>query len=97
MPTTTQITVTDLDMNGVRCRALFSSRLQPSDAPTAEMATTAISHAVQQFGIRGCAGRMAQEFGDHPDTAARRMRWVRQLIAQAACRQAPETGHERDL
>jgi hypothetical protein len=62
-------------MNGVRCQALFSSGLQPSDAPTAEMATTAISHAVQQFGIRGCADRMAQEFGDHPDTAYRRMRW----------------------
>jgi hypothetical protein len=25
---------------------------------------------------------MAQEFGDHPDAAATRMRWVRQLIAQ---------------
>ena len=97
MPTTTQITVTKQDMNGVRCQALFSSGLQPSDAPTAEMAATAISRAVQQFGIRGCAGRMAQEFGDHPDTAVKRMRWVRQLIAQAACRQAPETGHERDL
>jgi hypothetical protein len=24
---------------------------------------------------------MAQEFGDHPDAAAARMRWVRQLIA----------------
>jgi hypothetical protein len=94
MPITTQITVTELDMNGVRCQALFSSALQPSDAPTAEMATTAISHAVQQFGIRGCAGRMAQEFGDHPDTAYRRMRWVRRLIARDACRHAPETGHE---
>jgi hypothetical protein len=27
----------------------------------------------------GCAGRMAQEFGDHPDAAASRMRRVRQL------------------
>jgi len=27
MPTTTQITVTELDMNGVRCQALFSSGL----------------------------------------------------------------------
>jgi hypothetical protein len=26
---------------------------------------------------------MAQEFGDHPEVAARRMRWVRQLTAQA--------------
>jgi len=97
MPTTTQIAVTQLDVNGARCQALFSSRLQPSDAPTADMATTAISRAVQQFGIRGCAGQMAQEFGHHPGTAAKRMRWVRQLIAQDTCRQAAETGHERDL
>ena len=83
MPTATQIAVTQLDMNGARCQALFSSRLQPSDAPTTDMVATAISRTVQQFGIGGCAGRMAQEFGDHPDAAARRMRWVRQLIAQA--------------
>jgi hypothetical protein len=90
MPAATQITVTRLDVNGARCQALFSSGLQRSDAPTASMIATAISRAVQQFGIGGCAGRMAQEFGDHPDAAARRMRWVRQLIAQqpAAPRQA---------
>ena len=82
MPIATQITVTQLDMTGARCQALFSSALQPSDAPTSDMVATAISRAVQQFGIGGCAGRMAQEFGDHPDASARRMRWVRQLIAQ---------------
>jgi len=87
MPTPTQITVTQLDMNGTRCQALFSSRLQPSDVPTADMVATAISRAVQQFGIGGCAGRMAQEFGDHPDAAATRMRWVRQLIAQGPATQ----------
>jgi hypothetical protein len=81
MPTATQITVTPLDVNGARCQALFSSGLQPSDAPTADMVATAISRAAQQFGIGGCAGRMAQEFGDHPDAAAARMRWVRQLLA----------------
>ena len=90
MPTATQITVTPPDVNGARCQALFSSGLQPSDAPTPDMVATAISRAVQQFGIGGCAGRMVQEFGDHPDAAARRMRWVRQLIAQepAALRRA---------
>ena len=82
MPTVTQITVTPLDMDGACCPALFSSGLQPSDAPTTDMVAAAISRAVQQFGIGGCAGRMAQEFGDHPDSAAGRMRWVRQLIAQ---------------
>jgi hypothetical protein len=35
---------------------------------------------VRQFGIAGCAARMAQEFGDHPEAAASRMRWIRQLI-----------------
>jgi hypothetical protein len=45
------------------------------------MVATAISRAVQQFGVGGCVGRMAQEFGDHPDAAASRMRWVRQLLA----------------
>ncbi|MDR2983313.1 MAG: hypothetical protein LBV34_00595 [Nocardiopsaceae bacterium] len=80
MPTPTQITFTHLDVNGVCCQALFSSALQPSDAPTVDMVATAISRAVQQFGIGGCTGRMAQEFGDHPDAAATRMRWVRQLI-----------------
>jgi hypothetical protein len=87
MPTATQITVTPLDMDGARCQALFSSGLQPSDAPTADMVAIAISRAVQQFGIGGCAGRIAQEFGDHPDAAARRMRWVRQLIAQGPATQ----------
>ena len=81
MPTVTQITFTQLDINGARCPALFCSGLQPSDAPTAAMVAAAISRAVQQFGVGGCAGRMAQEFGDHPDAAARRLRWVRQLIA----------------
>ena len=90
MPTATQITFTQPDMNGARCRALFSSALQPSDAPTASMVAAAISRAIQQFGIGGCAGRMAQEFGDHPDAAATRMRWVRQLLAQGPATQRRE-------
>ena len=90
MPTATQITVTQLDMTGARCQALFCSGLQPSDAPTAGMVAAAISCAVKQFGIGGCAGRMAQEFGDHPDAAATRMRWVRQLLAQGPATQRRE-------
>ena len=82
MPAATQIAFTQMTMNGARCQALFSSALQPSDTPTADMVATAIGRAVQQFGIGGCAARMAQEFGDHPDAAASRMRWVRQLLAQ---------------
>jgi hypothetical protein len=75
MPAATLIALTQMTMNGARCQALFSSGLQPSDAPTADMVATAISRAVQQFGAGGCAGRMAQEFGDHPD-AARATCWA---------------------
>jgi len=57
MPTATQITVTWLDLAGARCAALFCSGLQPSDAPTAGMVATAISRAVKQFGVSGCASR----------------------------------------
>jgi len=72
-----------LNVNDARCEALFASALQPSDSPTAAMVAEAISWTLRQLGAGGCAGRMAQEFGDHPDAAARRMRWVRQLAQPA--------------
>jgi hypothetical protein len=67
--------------NDTRREALFVSALQPSDAPTADMIVGAIRSAMHQFGPRGCSARMAQEFGDHPEAAAARMRWARQLAA----------------
>ena len=79
MPTTTQLAVTRLNVNDARCLALFASGLQPSDAPAAETVTQAIDRSVRRLGVRGCVARMAQEFGDHPDAAAARMRWARQL------------------
>jgi hypothetical protein len=85
--------MTRLNMNNARCEALFASGLQRSDAPTPEALAIVISHTVRQFGIAGCRSRMAQEFGDHPDAAASRMRWIRQLIGgiytPAATRPAP--------
>ena len=79
MSTPTQLAMTWQNVNEAWCEALFASGLQPSDAPTAGMVTTAVNRALQQFGVGGCVGRMAQEFGDHPDVAARRMRWVHDL------------------
>ena len=90
MPAAPQTVFAQMNMNGARCHARFSSALQPSDAPTADMVATAIGRAVQQFGIGGCAGRMAQEFGDHPDAAATRMRSARQLMAQEPAAQRQE-------
>jgi hypothetical protein len=78
--------MTRLNVANARCEALFASGLQRSDAPTADRVGEAIRRAVRRFGTRGCAGRMAQEFGDHPEAAAERMRWVRQLTAGTTAR-----------
>jgi hypothetical protein len=75
--------MTRLNVNDARCEALFASGLQPSDDPTAEAVAEVIRRTVRELGIRGCASRMAEEFGDHPETAIDRMRWVRQLVGQA--------------
>jgi hypothetical protein len=91
MTTTPQLAVTRLNVIE-QCEALFASALQPSDASNAGMVAEVINCTVQQLGIGGCIGRMAQEFGDHPDAAARRMRWARQLIAHAAARPRASAG-----
>ncbi len=69
-----------ISINAVRTEALFVSALQRSDVPSAGQVQQAVAAAVRAFGGRGCAERMAQEFGDHPDTAAARMRWARGVI-----------------
>jgi hypothetical protein len=73
--------MTRLNMIDARCTALFASGLQRSDALTGDAVAEAVRLTVRQFGVRGCAARMAQEFGDHPDAAATRMCWARQLAA----------------
>ena len=70
-----------LNVDDARCQALFASSLQRSDAPGADIVAEAIRVTLQQLGSNGCTGRMAQEFGDHPETAAKRMRWVRSLLS----------------
>jgi hypothetical protein len=67
--------------SAARREALFVSALQPSDAPDADMIAGAIMSTMHRFGPRGCAARIAQEFGDHPEAAVARMRWARQLAA----------------
>jgi hypothetical protein len=82
--------MTRLNVNDARCVALFASGLQRSDAPTSEAVAEVISRTVRQLGIRSCASRMAQEFGDHPEAARDRMRWIRQLVAGMPARSVPE-------
>jgi hypothetical protein len=67
-------------MNHSRCEALFASTLQESDAPSPQAVADAISSTIRQLGPGGCVGRVALEFGDHPEQARDRMRWARQLL-----------------
>jgi hypothetical protein len=72
-----------LNINAVRSEALFVSAVQPSDNSSAGQVQQGIARAVRDFGSRGCAARVAQEFGDHPELAVARMRWARAMVDQA--------------
>jgi len=69
----------------IRAEALFASELKPSDNPDRAQVERAIEASLRTLGVAGCVGAMAQEFGDHPDTAVFRMRWALTLVeAEAA-------------
>jgi hypothetical protein len=72
--------VTRMHVNEGVCEALFASPLQPSDSLTAETVAVAIGSTVRRLGAAGCTSYTAGEFGDHPEEAASRMRWIRELI-----------------
>jgi hypothetical protein len=63
--------------------ALFVSVMQRSDTPGRGQVLKAITAAVRAYGHRGCAARVAQEFGDHPEAAVARMRWARAMAYEA--------------
>ena len=71
----------DLSIDTARADALFASVLQISDAPSAVQVIQAIDAATSALGDLGCAARVAQEFGEHPETAVTRMRWAREEVA----------------
>jgi hypothetical protein len=71
-----------LNIHTVRCEALFASTVQSSEQPSGRILEDAIRRTVRQLGSRGCAAQVAQEFGDHPETAVVRMRWARAQVAR---------------
>ena len=73
----------DPSIAAVRADALFASALQRSDEPSTEQVEWAIAAAVRAFGARGCAARVAQAYGEHPETAVIRMRWALATVAAA--------------
>jgi hypothetical protein len=78
--------VNDVQDSGAQYAALFASALQRSDVLTSDAIADAVSRTVRRFGVCGCVELMAQEFGDHPERATDRMRWIRQLVGELPAR-----------
>jgi hypothetical protein len=83
----------ELSISTIRADALFASALQRSDEPSAAQVDQAIAAAVRAFGARGCAARVAQAYGDHPETAVIRMRWARATVTCASAGASPGPAH----
>ena len=88
-----QLAMNDASTTAVWAEALFVSVLQRSDKPDAGQVRKAIAAAVHAYGGRGCAQQVAQEFGDHPETAVERMRWARAVVGDVF---APPPGPGQD-
>lgn len=68
-----------------RAEVLFVSWLQPSDRPTADQVDAAIrATLLTHGGMYDCTAVFAAEYGEHPETAADRMRWALALAALAS-------------
>jgi hypothetical protein len=83
----------DLSISTARADALFASALQRSDEPSAVRVRQAIAAAIRAFGARGCAERVAQAYGEHPETAVLRMRWARTAVTGVFGDARPERAH----
>ncbi|HJY03837.1 MAG TPA: hypothetical protein VJ351_23780 [Streptosporangiaceae bacterium] len=78
-------------VRALQADALFVSALQRSDELNTSQIWRAVSVALTAYGAAGCAERVAQEFGDHPEIAAGRMRWARATVAILEGQPVPRT------
>jgi hypothetical protein len=83
----------DLSISATRADALFASALQRSDEPSASQVEQAVAAAIGAFGEQGCAARVAQAYGEHPETAVTRMRWACMVVAGAFGTSPSEPAH----
>jgi hypothetical protein len=91
-----RLMTTHLSMSGTGADAVFVSGLQRRDEPSADQVRQAAAAAIRAFGCSGCAGRVAQEFGDHPEMAVVRMRWARDVARDAFADSPPASGLDAD-
>jgi hypothetical protein len=86
----------------VRAAALFAGDLQPSQLPDSAQVRRAVTDLLRRHGRHWCEARLAEEFGEHPETAVPRMTWaVRTIRASYPTRRSPRlrqdgrTHHDR--
>ena len=85
-------------LNAVRASALFVSTLQPSESPSPDQVRSHVSTTLLRLGRSGCSAQVAEEFGDHADTAAARMKWSLAAIDSAYAAPPTETSpHARSF
>ena len=75
--------VLDHSIDDTRADALFASVVQRSDQPSAGQVKQAVAAAIGALGDLGCAARVAQAYGEDPETAVTRMCWARAAVASA--------------
>ncbi len=83
----------ELSVNGTWADALFASALQRSQEPSPGQVRQAVTATMTALGDLGCAARVAQAYGEDPETAVTRMRWACLAVADAldgSPLQAPE-------
>ena len=68
-------------VRALQADVLFVSALEHSNEPNARQILRAVVVALSAYRVAGCAEWVAQEFGDHPETAAVPMRWARATAA----------------
>jgi hypothetical protein len=60
--------------------------LRPCNRPTGPQrprSAQAVAATLRRLRIQGCAAHLAGDFGDHPETAAARMRWALDTVRAA--------------
>jgi hypothetical protein len=82
----------DSSIGASQADAIFASGLQRGDELSVGQVRQAVAAAIRALGYSGCAERVAQEFGDHPETEVIRMRWARALAREVFADLAPEAG-----
>ena len=85
-----------LSIDARQTDAVFASGLQRRDEPSMAQIRQAVAAAIHAFDYCGCAERVAQEFGDHPEMAVTRMRWARAVVREAFADSASGPGPRAD-